>query len=68
MAGDQFGNIRRLHRDINLTVLMIEQNAHQSLEASHRGYVQELGRNTYQGRTRDLLDNQRVRRAFLGGR
>ena len=63
-----FENIRRLNRDINLTVLMIEQNARQGLEASHRGYVLELGRNTYQGNARDLLDNQEVRRAFLGGR
>ena len=63
-----FENIRRLNREINLTVLMIEQNARQGLEASHRGYVLELGRNTYQGRARDLLDNQEVRRAFLGGR
>ncbi len=63
-----FENIRRLNREINLTVLMIEQNARQGLEASHRGYVLELGCNTYQGRARDLLDNQEVRRAFLGGR
>ncbi len=63
-----FENIRRLNQEINLTVLMIEQNARQGLEASHRGYVLELGRNTYQGRARDLLDNQEVRRAFLGGR
>ena len=63
-----FENIRRLNRDINLTVLMIEQNARQGLEASHRGYVLELGRNTYRGRARDLLDNQEVRRSFLGGR
>lgn len=63
-----FENIRRLNRDINLTVLMIEQNARQGLEASHRGYVLELGRNTYQGKAWDLLDNQEVRRAFLGGR
>ncbi|MCY4522542.1 MAG: ABC transporter ATP-binding protein [Caldilineaceae bacterium] len=63
-----FENIRRLNQEINLTVLMIEQNARQGLETSHRGYVLELGCNTYQGRARDLLDNQRVRRAFLGGR
>lgn len=62
-----FENIGFLNREINLTVLMIEQNARQGLEASHRGYVLELGRNTYQGRARDLLDNQEVRRAFLGG-
>jgi ABC-type branched-subunit amino acid transport system ATPase component len=63
-----FENIGFLNREINLTVLMIEQNARQGLEASHRGYVLELGRNTYQGNARDLLDNLEVRRAFLGGR
>ena len=63
-----FENVRRLNRDIGLTVLMIEQNARQGLETSHRGYVLELGRNTYQGSARDLLGNREVRRAFLGGR
>lgn len=62
-----FENIQRLNREIGLTVLMIEQNARQGLEVSHRGYVLELGRNTYQGDARALLNNPDVRRAFLGG-
>ena len=44
-----FGAIRQLNREIGLTVLMIEQNARQGLEAGHRGYVLEMGRNSYQG-------------------
>lgn len=63
-----FDHIRRLNEDIGLTVLMIEQNARQGLEASHRGYVLELGKNTYAGTSQELLDNSDVRRAFLGGR
>lgn len=63
-----FSNIRRLNDEIGLTVLMIEQNARQGLEISHRGYVLELGRNSYEGTGRELLDNAEVRRAFLGGR
>ncbi len=63
-----FENILRLNQEIGLTVLMIEQNARQGLEISHRGYVLELGRNTYKGNARDLLNNPEVRRAFLGGR
>ena len=63
-----FESIRRLNREIGLTVLMIEQNARQGLEASHRGYVLEMGRSTYQGQAQDLLDDPRVRRAFLGAR
>ena len=38
-----FEAIRRLNHEIGLTVLMIEQNARQGLEASHRGYVLEMG-------------------------
>ena len=62
-----FENILRLNHEIGLTVLMIEQNARQGLEASHRGYVLELGRNAYEGEAQALLDNRDVRRAFLGG-
>jgi len=62
-----FRAIKRLNREIGLTVLMIEQNARQGLQASHRGYVIELGRQTYDGNAEDLLNNKNVRRAFLGG-
>jgi len=63
-----FSSISRLNAEIGLTVLMIEQNARQGLEASNRGYVIELGKQTYEGRASDLLANDNVRRAFLGGR
>ncbi|MCP4358047.1 MAG: ABC transporter ATP-binding protein [Chloroflexi bacterium] len=63
-----FANIKRLNREIGLTVLMIEQNARQGLEISNRGYVLELGHNSYEGTGQELLHNEEVRRAFLGGR
>lgn len=63
-----FSNIRRLNDEIGLTVLMIEQNARQGLEISDRGYVLELGQNSYEGTGKELLRNDEVRRAFLGGR
>ena len=63
-----FEAIRQLNREIGLTVLMIEQNARQGLEASHRGYVLELGRNSHQGPAEELLSDPEVRRAFLGVR
>ncbi|MEM8857398.1 MAG: ABC transporter ATP-binding protein [Chloroflexota bacterium] len=62
-----FNGIRRLNQEIGLTVLMIEQNARQGLQISHRGYVLDLGRNRYEGSGRELLENADVRRAFLGG-
>ncbi len=61
-----FEAITRLNREIGLTVLMIEQNARQGLAASHRGYVVEVGRQTYSGKASELLNNDNVRRAFLG--
>ena len=63
-----FGSIRHLNREIGLTVLMIEQNAQQGLQISDRGYVLELGQNSYEGTGQELLDNEEVRRAFLGRR
>jgi len=63
-----FAAIRRLNREIGLTVLMIEQNARGGLEASHRGYVIEMGRITHHGPAAALLADAQVRRAFLGAR
>lgn len=63
-----FEAIRQLNHEIGLTVLMIEQNARQGLEASDRGYVLETGRNSYQGSAGELLADPEVRRAFLGVR
>ncbi len=37
-----FAAIRRLNREVGLTVLIIEQNVRQGLEVSHRGYVIEV--------------------------
>lgn len=62
-----FAAIDRLNKEINLTVLMIEQNARQGLEISDRGYVLELGKNSYEGTGAELLADTNVRRAFLGG-
>ncbi|HEY85779.1 MAG TPA: hypothetical protein G4N96_11795 [Chloroflexi bacterium] len=62
-----FDNVRRLNEELGLTALMIEQNARQGLGISHRGYALEPGENSYQGTGQELLDNDEVRRAFLGG-
>jgi len=49
------------------TVLMVEQNAHLALQLADRGYVMETGCIVLQGSARDLLANDQVRRAYLGG-
>jgi len=48
------------------TVLLIEQNAKAALEVADYGYVLETGRIILQGKGRDLLADDRVRKAYLG--
>jgi branched-chain amino acid transport system ATP-binding protein len=49
-----------------LTVLLVEQNAVAALAIADRGYVIETGRITLSGSGRALLDDERVRAAYLG--
>jgi branched-chain amino acid transport system ATP-binding protein len=49
------------------TVLLVEQNAAQALQRASRAYVLEVGRVVMAGPAADLLDNQAVRAAYLGG-
>ena len=49
-----------------ISVLLVEQNLHQSLRIAHRGYVLEKGSVVLAGTGRELLANDYVRKAFLG--
>ncbi|MDY6839451.1 MAG: ABC transporter ATP-binding protein [Thermodesulfobacteriota bacterium] len=53
-------------RDSGVTILMVEQNARASLKISDRGYVLETGRIVLQGNSEDLLNDNDVKRAYLG--
>lgn len=50
-----------------IAILLVEQNAALALEVSNRAYVIETGHITLEGRAGDLLNDQRVRGAYLGG-
>jgi len=49
-----------------MTILLIEQNAKLALETSQRGYVMESGEITLHGAAAQLLDDPKVRAAYLG--
>ena len=51
----------------NVAILMVEQNAKQALSIADRGYVLVTGENKFSGTGKELLNNQEVRRSFLGG-
>jgi branched-chain amino acid transport system ATP-binding protein len=60
-----FSAIKAIQKS-GVTVLLVEQNVFQSLSISHRGYVIETGRIVLTGTGEELLNNQDVKRAFLG--
>ncbi|HEX7166326.1 MAG TPA: ABC transporter ATP-binding protein [Acidimicrobiales bacterium] len=49
------------------TILLVEQNAAQALQRAHRAYVLETGRVVKSGNASDLLDDESVKAAYLGG-
>jgi len=53
-------------RDKGKTVLIVEQNARAVLEIADRGYVMETGSLILEGSAEELLDNEDVKRAYLG--
>lgn len=48
------------------TVLIVEQNVNQTLKIADRGYVIENGKMIMDGKAEDLMDNDHVRKAYLG--
>jgi branched-chain amino acid transport system ATP-binding protein len=57
--------IAELRRE-GITVFLVEQNAKAALTIAGRGYIMEGGRIVLEGPARDLLEDERVRRAYLG--
>ncbi len=57
-------------REINakgVTILLVEQNANQALHLAHRGYVLETGKIALSDSAKNLLANEEVKKAYLGG-
>ena len=49
------------------TILLVEQNAKMALSISDRAYVIETGKIVLEGKAKDLLYNDKVKKAYLGG-
>ncbi len=60
-----FETIQRINKT-GTTVLLVEQNAQAALKIAHRGYVLEVGDITYSDTSQALLNNDVVRKAYLG--
>ena len=49
------------------TILLVEQNAKAALKVAHHSYVLERGEIALEGLAKELLDNPKVKEAYLGG-
>ena len=61
-----FDSVKRLHAEMGLTILMVEQRVAEAIEHCDRGYVLETGRVVLSGTIDELSANDKVRRAYLG--
>ena len=62
-----FDVIQQINREQGVTVLLVEQNVHQSLRLSHRGYVLANGKIVAEGSGEELLSDTDIQGAYLGG-
>ncbi|MBE7369412.1 ABC transporter ATP-binding protein [Ramlibacter pallidus] len=65
MVDKIFEVVRDVHQQ-GVTILLVEQNASRALEIADRGYVMESGMISMSGNARDMLDDPKVRAAYLG--
>ncbi|MGB9682932.1 MAG: ABC transporter ATP-binding protein [bacterium] len=61
-----FETIKEINRQ-GVTILLVEQNAYMALQIAHRAYVLETGKVVLEGTGKELLNNEMVRKAYLGG-
>lgn len=61
-----FDTIKELNERTGTTILLVEQNAHMSLQVSHRGYVLQTGEIVTQGDAKTLQQDESIKKAYLG--
>ncbi len=62
-----FMTISDMHSRLEKSIIIIEQDAYQSLSISNRGYVLVMGKNEFEGEAQGILSNPKIKEAYLGG-
>lgn len=62
---DIFEIIKKINK-LGVTIMLIEQNAKVALEIADYGYVMEVGKIVLEGKGKELLENENVKKAYLG--
>lgn len=64
----EVGNIiRDINKQQGISILLVEQNSRLALKLSRRAYILELGKIAMQGDSADLMNNETVKKYYLGG-
>ena len=67
VSEDVFSIIDDAHKKMVNAIIMIEQDAYQSLSISDRGYVLVMGQNEFEDKAEKIILNEKIREAYLGG-
>ena len=67
VSEDVFSIIDDAHKKMVDAIIMIEQDAYQSLSISDRGYVLVMGQNEFEDKAEKIILNEKIREAYLGG-
>ena len=67
VSEEVFSTITDIHEKMGRAIIIIEQDAYQSLSISDRGYVLAMGQNEFEDRADKILSNKKIREAYLGG-
>ena len=62
-----FTTIADMHSRLEKSIIIIEQDAYQSLSISDRGYVLVMGKNEFEDEAERILSNPKIKEAYLGG-
>ncbi|MDR0355897.1 MAG: ABC transporter ATP-binding protein [Deltaproteobacteria bacterium] len=62
-----FETIEAINKESGVTILLVEQNAHLALQLAHRAYIMTTGVITLSGTASELLNDESVKQAYLGG-
>jgi len=66
-SAEVFLTIADIHNRLGRSIIIIEQDAYQSLNISDRGYVLVMGQNEFEDKAEKILQNQKIKEAYLGG-
>lgn len=62
-----FEIIRRINAENGIAILLVEQNSNLALRTASRGYVLETGNIALSGPCEQLINNEEVKKSYLGG-